>query len=77
MEQALDMMQFLMKYTKREIIDKEILKIIGPIVRVVNYPLIMKQKILLMEFVSAVYQKRFNIEVYSSQILSICFRLLQ
>lgn len=37
MEQALEMMQFLMKYTKREIIDKEILKIIGPIVRVVNY----------------------------------------
>ena len=77
MEQALEMMQFLMKYTKREIIDKEILKIIGPIVRVVNYPLLMKQKILLMEFVSAVYQKRFNIEAYSTQILSICFRLLQ
>ncbi len=77
MEQALEMMQFLMKYTKREIIDKEVLKIMGPIIRAVNYPLIMKQKILLMEFLSSVYQKRFNIEVYSTQILSTCFRLLQ
>lgn len=37
----------------------------------------MKQKILLMEFISTVYQKSFIIEVYSTQILSICFRLLQ
>lgn len=66
-----------MKYTKREIIDKEILRIIGPIIRAANYPLAMRQKILLMDFLSSVYQKRFNIEVYSNQILSICFRLLQ
>lgn len=77
MEEALEMMKFLMRFTKREIIDKEILKIIGPIIRAVNYPLMMKQKILLMDFLSSVYQKRFNIEVYSNQILSICFRLLQ
>jgi len=77
MEEALEMMKFLMKFTKREIIDKEILKIIGPIVRAVNYPLMLKQKILLMDFLTSVYQKRFNIEVYSQQILSICFRLLQ
>jgi hypothetical protein len=61
MEEALEMMKFLMKYAKREIIDKEILKIIGPVIRAVNYPLGIKQKLLLMDFLSSVYQKRFNI----------------
>ena len=77
MEEALAMMGFLIKYAKREFIDKEILKIVGPVIRVVNYPLSMRQKINLMDFLSSVYLKRFNIEVYSNQILSICFRLLQ
>ena len=70
-------MKFLMRSAKREIIDQEILRIIGPVIRVINYPISMKQKLLLMDFLSSVYQKRFNIEVYSQQILSICFRLLQ
>lgn len=61
MEEALEMMKFLMRFTKREFIDKEILRIIGPIVRVANYPLQIKQKMLLMDFLSSVYQKRFNI----------------
>jgi hypothetical protein len=54
-------MKFLMRYTKREIIDKEIARIVGPIVRVINYPILMKQKILLMDFLAAVHQKQFNI----------------
>ena len=30
-----------------------------------------------MDFLAAVHQKQFNIEVYNNQILSVCFRLLQ
>jgi hypothetical protein len=70
-------MNFFMRFTKREIIDKEILRIVGPVIRTVNYPLLMKQKVQMMEFLDAVYKKHFNIEVYSHQILSVCFRLLQ
>ena len=76
MEEALDMMNFLIRFAKREIIHNHILRIIGPVVRVVNYQLQMKQKILLMDFISSIYAKGFNIQVYSNQILSICFRLL-
>lgn len=41
-------MNFFMRFTKREIIDKEILRIVGPVIRTVNYPLLMKQKVQMM-----------------------------
>lgn len=44
MEDSLEMLRFIIKYTDSEIIEKLIVKIIGPVIRVANYPLMHKQK---------------------------------
>lgn len=71
------MFEFIMKHTTRSIIEKEILRIVGPIIRISNYPLLQKQKIKIMSVLINILKESFKIDAYNNQILSICLRLLQ
>lgn len=77
MEESLDMIEFLIKHTPRALIENYILKIVGPIIRISNYPLLQKQKIRIMELLINILNQNFKINAYNNQILSVCLRLLQ
>lgn len=77
MEESLEFFEFIMEHTPRELMEKEILRIVGPIIRISNYPLLQKQKIRIMEVLIAILSKAFKIDAYNNQILSVCLRLLQ
>jgi hypothetical protein len=77
MEESLEMVEFIMQHTPRELVEKEILRIVGPIVRISNYALLQKQKISIMEILINILKQNFRIDPYINQILSICLRLLQ
>lgn len=66
-----------MEHTPHDLMEKEILRIVGPIIRISNYPLLQKQKIRIMEVLIAILSKAFKIDAYNNQILSVCLRLLQ
>lgn len=77
MEESLDMFEFIMAHTPKELVEPEILRIIGPIIRISNYPLLQKQKIRIMELLISVLKQNFRIDAYNNQIHSVCLRILQ
>ena len=54
MEQAFEVIRFVMAHSKRALLEKLILKIVGPIIRISNYPLSQKQKINAMELLTQI-----------------------
>jgi hypothetical protein len=77
MEESLDMFEFIMSHTPKELVEREILRIVGPIIRISNYPLLQKQKIRIMELLISILKQTFKIDAYNNQILSVCLRILQ
>jgi hypothetical protein len=77
MEESLEMLEFIIAHTPRPLVEKYILKIVGPLIRISNYPLLMRQKVRIMELLGNVYKQGFRLEVYTNQVLSVCLRLLQ
>jgi hypothetical protein len=77
MEESLDMFEFIMAHTTKELVEKEILRIVGPIIRISNYPLLQKQKIRIMELLISILRQSFKIDAYNNQILSVSLRILQ
>lgn len=77
MEESLDMIEFLLKRTPRSLIEAYILKIVGPIIRISNYPLFLKQKLRIMELLISILRQSYKIDAFNNQILSVCLRLLQ
>lgn len=77
MEESLEMVEFVIKHTPRPLAEKYILKIVGPVIRISNYPLLLRQKLRIIELVISISDQKFNIEPYRNQILSVCLRLLQ
>ena len=77
MEESLEMLEFLMAHTPRVLLEKYILKIVGPIIRISNYPLLMRQKLKIIEFLISIFKSNFKIGAYNNQIMSVCIRLLQ
>jgi hypothetical protein len=77
MEESLDMFEFIMSHTPKELVEREILRIVGPIIRISNYPLLQKQKIRIMELLVSILKQSFKIDAYNNQILSVCLRILQ
>jgi len=64
-------------HTSRELAEKYILKIVGPIIRISNYPLLQRQKIRIMELLIKIRNQKFKLDAYNNQMLSVCLRLLQ
>lgn len=77
MEESLDMIEFLIRRTPRKLMEKYILKVVGPVIRISNYPLLQKQKLRIMELLNSILNQGFKVEAYNNQILSVCLRLLQ
>ncbi len=77
MEESLEMVDFMIKHTPRALAEKYILKIVGPIIRISNYPLLQRQKIRIMDLLIYISDQNFKIAPYHNQILSVCLRLLQ
>ena len=77
MEESMGLLEFLINHTPRKLAEKYILRITGPIIRVSNYPLLMRQKIRIMELLINIFKAGFKIDAYRNQIMSVCLRLLQ
>jgi len=71
------MIDFVLDHTTKALIDKQILKIVGPLIRISNYPLLQKQKIRVMELLSTILKQNYKLDAYINQMLSVCLRLLQ
>lgn len=71
------MLEFLIRHTSRKLVEKYILKIVGPVIRISNYPLLQRQKIKIMELLMSIINQNYKIDAYNNQILSVCLRLLQ
>lgn len=71
------MLEFLIRHTPRKLVEKYILKIVGPVIRISNYPLLQRQKIKIMELLMSIIKQNYKIDAYNNQILSVCLRLLQ
>ena len=77
MQESLDLLEFMVAHTSRELAEKYILKIVGPIIRISNYPLLQRQKIRIMELLIKIRNQKFKLDAYNNQMLSVCLRLLQ
>jgi division protein CdvB (Snf7/Vps24/ESCRT-III family) len=67
----------MVSHTPRALAEKYILKIVGPIIRISNYPLLQRQKIRIMELLIKIRNLKFKLDAYNNQMLSVCLRLLQ
>lgn len=72
------MIKFMIKNTEPSILNPEIPRILGPIIRVSSYPLYQRQKERLLEFIKEMYCKGYDglLEVYNYQVVSVCLRVL-
>lgn len=70
------MIDFMLKQTEPDIMKIQILRLLGPIIRVTNYPLPPNQKLMLLDFLNRIQNSGFSIDCYQHQILSVCFRIL-
>ena len=77
MEESLDMIEFLIKHSTRSLMEPEMLKLVGPVVRIANYPLFLKQKVRIMELLIDILKQKFRIDAFNNQIISVSLRLLQ
>ena len=66
----------MLKFTPLKLLEKYILKIVGPIIRILNYQLTLRQKLKIVDLMIEIYKLRLRITVYNNQIMSICFRML-
>lgn len=71
------MIQFMIGKTDEKIIKRNMPRILGPIIRVGNYPIIPTQKIDVLNFIHDVNAMGYPINMYNFQITTLCFRLLQ
>ena len=71
------MLEFMLLHTPRNLLERFILKIVGPIIRISNYPLMQRQKLRIMELIISILDQKFKVEAYRNQLLSVCLRLLQ
>ena len=77
MEQSLNMLEFLLSHSSRDLLEKIILKIVGPVIRICNYPLTLKQKSRALELINPIINQKYPLHVYTPQLHSVCLRLLQ
>ena len=64
MEESLDMIEFLIKHSTRSLMEPEMLKLVGPVVRI-------------MELLIDILKQKFRIDAFNNQIISVSLRLLQ
>ena len=55
------MIDFMLKQTDPEIMKTQLLRLLGPIIRVTNYPLPPSQKLMLLDFLDKIQNSGFSI----------------
>jgi hypothetical protein len=76
MEDSLDMTEFLLAHTTPQLLEREVLRLVGPVLRICNYPLMQKQKLRALQLLGSVLGSGFSLAPYTVPILSVCLRLL-
>ena len=71
------MLQLMLTQTSKVLLDRYILRMVGPVIRIANYPLLPRQKIRIIELLISILNQKLNISAYTPQMLSVCLRLLQ
>ena len=77
MEQSLEMIEFVLAHSSRDLLEKAILRIVGPIIRICNYPLTLKQKTRALQLITSIINDKFPLHAYTPQMHSVCLRILQ
>ena len=77
MVQCMKMIEFMLGKTDQVLIKKNMPKILGPVIRVGSYPIHPSQKIDVLNCVHDISEKGYSISIYSYQVTTLCFRMLQ